>query len=992
MRLLRVELTDVRGVAHAAACFARDGVTIVEAPNETGKTTLLEAVDVLLEVKDSSRSQRVQELQPVDRDVPSTIEVELTCGPYHLTCTKTYHRQTATVLTIHAPTRETLRGAEAHDRLRAILDAEVDPALYAALRYAQGRDLGAVPFGDSNVLAARLDAAAGGGGSSDEGGLLDRAAAEYLRWYTPTGRPGRALQMAEQELADATREHTAFVGRLAALRGDVEELDRIERRLPELRRRRTEQLEPELAAACAAVAEVHEGRTALAARRTDQLAAANELVMARRLVDERVERAARAAALRRDVDDAAAVAAREGDRLARAERRHEDLVGARQRATDAAQRGRRRCDEAQLVVELFDARAERDRLARRHDRVEQLAATAREARAALAVLRLDEDGLTAIRDAAQGIRVAEAAHAAGVPNVRLVARRDLAVVVDGEVVTLVAGEELSRTVSERVQLAVPGLAELDIAAGRSADRLQAAVDDARQRLRDACAAAGVADLDEAEHVAVARGDHLAVAQRCEADLTRELDGATPAALRAALAVAEERAGRMAEGLADPPPPDGGSTAAREAVLAARADADRADAELAAALAAQEEHAQELHALRTSVEVAGARLTTARRELDRIEQQLSAQRAAQGDDERLVTARTAAERREEDAARQLAAADQRLASLDPAAVEAEETAARAALAAVDRDLADLRTAHATLRERLRLGGEDGLGELVQHAADRLEQARVDHRRTSRRAEAARRLHTELTRARDEAYEAYRAPLCELISRDARTVFGPDLAVELDEDLCIVGRTLDGVTLPWPQLSAGAREQLAILAGLAAAQLAGSDGVPFVIDDALGYTDPARLVRLGEVLDRTADAQVIVLTCVADRFRSVRGARVVQLGDRTTASLTIPETAPAPEPPPAPDPAPVSETPPAAAAPAPTVATTLSLPLPGAGPATGAGSRPPEVARGRRRSKDGTAPRQGRERGRGTEKDERSARQTGTDRPPEVAALTLDLGPH
>jgi hypothetical protein len=121
---------------------------------------LLDAVDVLLTTKDSSNARAVKDLQPADRDVPSTIEVELTCGAYHLTCRKTYNRQRGTVLTIHAPTAQTLRGREAHDRLRAILEADVDLDLYDALRFTQGRELPAVGFGDSDVLAARLDAAA----------------------------------------------------------------------------------------------------------------------------------------------------------------------------------------------------------------------------------------------------------------------------------------------------------------------------------------------------------------------------------------------------------------------------------------------------------------------------------------------------------------------------------------------------------------------------------------------------------------------------------------------------------------------------------------------------------------------------------------------------------------------------------------------------------------------------------------------------------------
>jgi hypothetical protein len=976
MRLLRVRLTDVRGVASAEARFAPDGVTIVEAPNETGKSTLVEAVDVLLEVKDSSRSQRVKDLQPVDRDVPSTIEVELTCGAYHLTCTKTYHRQTATVLTIHAPTRATLRGEEAHDRLRAILAEEVDPALYAALRYAQGRDLAPVPFGGSNVLAARLDAAAGGAGAVDDGGLLDRANAEYLRWYTPTGRPGQALQAAARELAEAEQAHGALLDRLDARQSDVDTLDRIERQLPELRRRRTEQLEPQLVAARAAVAEVHEARAALASHRADHVAATTDVAAARGLVAQRVEQADRVAGLRREIDAAVAAVAPLRARLAAADREHEERTTALRRAREAADRGRQRCDQAHLVVDLLEARAEHDRLARRHERVEELSATARTAAAALAAVRLDAAGLQTIREAARAVQVAEAAQVAGAPSLRLVARRHLEVEVDGEVVALTVGDELSRTVTERLRVAVPELAEVELVAGSSAERLHAAVDAARQQLRDVCAAAGVADEEEAEHLVARRHEHRLTLQRCEADLARELDGASPASLHAALTEVQERARALAGRLADVAPPAGGMAAAREAVQTARAEADEAAARSAAAQAAQEDHARQRQALCTQVEVAEAALAAHRQEEERLVRQLTGQRAEDGGEDDLVAALAEAEQRELAAARTLAAADAALQELDPAAAERREAEARMALETLDRDLADLRADQATLRERLRLGGEEGLGERGQQAGDRLEQARIDHRRATRRATAAQLLQTELTRARDEAYLTYRAPLRSLITRSARAVFGAGVEVELDEDLCIVGRTLDGVTLPWEQLSAGAREQLAILAGLAAAQLAGRDGVPFVIDDALGSTDPARLERLGEVLDGTVDAQVIVLTCVADRFRAVRGARVVQLGDRTTATVTVPAAPPVVPPPGAAEPA------------------TLPLSLP-AEQAAAATARSPEPARGRRRPQEGVAPpRQRRERARATDGQarERGERRPDSVRVPEAAALTLDLGPH
>lgn len=90
----------------------------------------------------------------------------------------------------------------------------------------------------------------------------------------------------------------------------------------------------------------------------------------------------------------------------------------------------------------------------------------------------------------------------------------------------------------------------------------------------------------------------------------------------------------------------------------------------------------------------------------------------------------------------------------------------------------------------------------------------------------------------------------------------------------------MTVPFAELSGGAKEQLGILARLAVARLVDpTQGVPVVIDDALGYSDPERLERMGEVLGATAgpdaDLQVILLTCTPGRYSAVPGARTVRL---------------------------------------------------------------------------------------------------------------------
>jgi uncharacterized protein YhaN len=136
---------------------------------------------------------------------------------------------------------------------------------------------------------------------------------------------------------------------------------------------------------------------------------------------------------------------------------------------------------------------------------------------------------------------------------------------------------------------------------------------------------------------------------------------------------------------------------------------------------------------------------------------------------------------------------------------------------------------------------------------------------------------MVRHRDLAQRRYVAPFTQRIERLGRVVFGPDLRIGITPDLVIESRTLGGRTVPFDSLSAGAREQLALLGRLACAQLvSGDEGAPVILDDTLGYSDPERLARLGAVLGAVgSSAQVIVLTCQPDRFASVGGAKVVRL---------------------------------------------------------------------------------------------------------------------
>ena len=175
------------------------------------------------------------------------------------------------------------------------------------------------------------------------------------------------------------------------------------------------------------------------------------------------------------------------------------------------------------------------------------------------------------------------------------------------------------------------------------------------------------------------------------------------------------------------------------------------------------------------------------------------------------------------------------------------------------------------------GEDGLGERLEEAEGDAERARDDLARLRRRAAAARLLFETMRARRDAARRRYVEPLTERLESLGRIVFGADVAVDVSDALAVASLTRGGRTIAWDQLSVGTREQLGVLVRIACAEIVAPDGgVPVLLDDALGWSDPQRLEAMGAVLARAgASTQVIVLTCFPDRYVHVGGATVVRL---------------------------------------------------------------------------------------------------------------------
>lgn len=869
MKLHRLILKNYRGIDYREMDFPDHGVLVVSGANEIGKSSMIEALDLLLESKDRSTKKEVKQVKPTHADVGSEVTAEISTGRYRFVYRKRFHKKCETQLTVLEPRREQLSGDEAHDRVQAMLAETVDTELWHAQRVLQSAATAAVDLSRCDALTRALDVAAGDTAalSGTEPLLVERIDSEYGRYFTATGRATGEWAAAIAALGDAEEE----AQRCAAAVAEVD--DRVHRH----------------AVLSAELADLTPLQQAAVARQTAAQAAADNITKLTELVKEAELIAAAAGAsstaskgahderlrLRTETETRAATvatleaAAREA---AEAQATAQEVTVAADALVDEANQllvaAQQRADSARRIVDELARRDEVEKLTARLAKIEAAQRDRDLVCAELSAIALTDNLFQQIERAAAAVERLEGQLALVSATVEFVAAADIELVVGDQRVALPAGQSWSTTTGGATEVKVPGILTARFTPGATALDIQTEYAAAQQNLAAALAAAQVAD------VAAARSTDQ---RRRELVNNRDQLTATLAALCGDDEVEQLRC-RQAELQANVCTDDIAGDAAT-----ARTELEEADAARAKANAELETHRKvaaaagaKLSQISATATLSTDKLASQRAELAAVADRLAQQRAVITDEMLEATAAKELQAAQAAAGRVAELSDQ-LAAAAPDAVAAE-------LADAAQTTAALQTRHdeitRTLHEiglELRLFGTEGRKGKLDAAEAKLEHARSEHDRVASRARAVQLLRAVMVRHRDTTRLRYVEPFRAELQRLGRPVFGPTFEVEIDSDLCILSRTLDGRTVPYESLSGGAKEQLGILARLAGAALvAKEDTVPILIDDALGFTDPQRLVKMAEVFDTLGErGQVIVLTCTPARYDGVKGAQRIEL---------------------------------------------------------------------------------------------------------------------
>ena len=668
MKLHRLVLTNYRGIAHREIEFPDHGVVVVSGANEVGKSSMIEALDLLLESRDRSTKKEVKQVKPTNSDVGSEVSAEISCGPYRFVYRKRFHKKCETELTVLTPRREQLTGDEAHERVRAILAETVDNDLWHAQRVLQATSTTAVDLSGCDALSRALDVAAGDDAalSGTEPLLIERIDTEYGRYFTLTGRPTGEWSAAISRLADTE----AAVAECAAAVAEVDERvcrhSVLTEQVAELSQQRIA-AGPRLAAARAAADRIAElTNQAREAKLVADAAAATGFAAAAahngrvRLLTEIETRTATVAAAEAEAKQAA-----DAQSTARADA--EASAAAAENAAQVLTDLQRRAESARRTVDQLADREEADRLSARLTKIAAIERDRDRLGAELSTIAVNEELLGRIEDAAAAVDRIGGQLALTSAGVEFTAAADIELAAGDQRVSLSAGESWSITAIGPTTVEVPGVLTARVTPGATTLDVQAKYAAAQQELTAALAAADVVDL------AAARS---ADRRRRELQGSRDQLTATVAGLCGDEPIDElrSRLAQLRAGQPDQPDP------VAPDIAAARAELDAAEAARSAATAESEARRQKavaagarLAELSTCATVLQNKVETQRSELDAATDRLAQERSSVSD-ENLAAATDAGRQAVDNAERRVIELAGELAGAAPEAVADELAAA------------------------------------------------------------------------------------------------------------------------------------------------------------------------------------------------------------------------------------------------------------------------------------------------------------------------------
>lgn len=845
-----------------------DGLNIIIEPNETGKSTLMEALRAAFFVRHNTQNQLAKSFAPRGDSVAPKVEVDFLIDGAQWSVRKKFLKSAS--IDVEGP-QGRAQGDDAEALLNTLLGSVRDTSragdvsTYGALGLLWVAQMEALQIHAPgaivrDTITASLEAEVGSimGGEAYRK-VRERVDAQYELYWTPTGvKKGRQSEALRRYEVAVTASAEAE-DKVAQLERTFGELDVCRQRLSVLLREMADQTDTQTRADLVSSLEIARMAAQLLATRQ----AENEVAAGRLAKLEDIQARHQAAALARDNAERALSQARElratyaervksaQSKVAEARVALGEVQAAHQRSADAWAKGVEADTEQQWHQAAAEAR-------RRHGELMGLEAELEEMKR-IALGAVPSDTLAALEAHERAVVEARARVDAGAAHVTLSGDAE-GVTIDGE--PMAPGTRaLTRTAHIRL-----GGAELAITPPASFASAEELLAEAVSKQYDALFALGVVDLAAARERTIAAREASAEIRT----LTARIAAASPADERIGLAAGADALKVFVASL--PEPAAGNDHVAvdldelkqqleTDATALARAEGvvQSAIEDLRKCEAEETPHA-------TAEALAQNDLTTAQNAIAIIE----AHRDWDGIEEALSGAR----QRSAEASIQLDGAARNATAHDMADINRKIATLDARAKAAADQKTDLEKDIARLEATIESEGGRGLAEQAAMARDELEASRAALQRVSDEANTIILLRNTLEAARNETSARFVGPVARRAKGYIERLL-PGCEPAFSDSMALESVIRAGTEEQSDSLSRGTQEQLAILTRIAFADMLRDQGKPIslILDDPLVYSDDARLDTMIDILTEAASQmQVILLTCRDRAFRHVDGNRV------------------------------------------------------------------------------------------------------------------------
>ena len=845
------------------------GLNVVIEPNETGKSTLLEALRAGLFVRHGTKNQLAQSFMPFGENVAPEVEIEFQIDGERWHVAKKFLRSPA--LEVRGPKGRT-SGDAAEEQLQALLgferstsrDADLDS--YGALGLlwvGQGDALSVRAPGEivRNSVRSTLEAEVGSimGGATHDAvrAAVDKQFADY---WTPGGSIGGQQKSARDAAQTARDAADQAASDLAALERSFAELADKQARMKVLKRDLADERDVQARADLVKSLETARAATLMLGQRKAERSAAQGDADALGEFAERHKNALKAKTEANDeLADANTKRAKVEEEVADAKEKEESARQALSSARDVRAVAKSALADARLLATAASRHLAIADAKRRHEKLVELEIELAHARK-IEASGIDPQTMKSLESLERDVATASAELSAGSTTIELVGETPH-ITVDGN-----EFGDGPRTIVQETRIGLGGGAEMVVKPPRGTASAQANLDDLNARLESELSQLGTANFSEAR----ARVDAARDAKASVAALDARIEAITPAAPTIDLGAGADALRKFVATIADS---DTAAPATIPDIVELKKHLEDAEEGLAtadgthqAALEALRKAEEKDRPLATAETSARSTLASAKQQITTIE---ADPRFANWEADLLDARKKAAGA---DVAWQKA--QENAGSLDPDAIgrQIEKIDKRAESARTQ--ATELQLEIARLEATIETEGGKGLAEAASTAEEEAQAAQRSFDRVTEEAATVKLLRDTLEDARLETSQTYVGPIARRAKRHIERLL-PGCDLSFTEDLQLHSITRVGTEEGCSNLSRGTQEQLAVLTRLAFADMLLEKGRPvsLILDDPLAYSDDARLDLMSDILTEAAERmQVILLTCRERAFRHLGGTHI------------------------------------------------------------------------------------------------------------------------